>query len=68
MNQRVTVTAKILRAGDKEEVKPNLFKQDLCIADATATCRLTVWQEMIDSWSKKSAIRWKTSLFARSTG
>ena len=27
MNQRVTVTAKILRAGDKEEVKANLFNR-----------------------------------------
>ncbi len=41
--QTVTTTAKILNADTKLEVKPGLFKQDLCISDSTATGRLTLW-------------------------
>lgn len=47
--QRVTVVIKVLRADPKVEVKPGLFKQDLCISDATGTARLTVWQETINT-------------------
>lgn len=47
--QRVTVVIKVLRADPKMEVKPGLFKQDLCVSDATGTARLTVWQDTINS-------------------
>ena len=30
-------------------IKPDLFKQDVSIADATGTARLTLWQEKIGS-------------------
>ena len=45
----VTVSAKIAKAGEKVEVKPGLFKQDLSISDETGTARLTLWQDTIDS-------------------
>ncbi len=47
--QRVTVVIKVLRADAKVEVKPGLFKQDLCVSDATGTARLTVWQDTINT-------------------
>ena len=47
--QKVTVTVKVLQADNKVEVKPNLFKQDLCISDATATVQLTLWQDTINT-------------------
>ena len=47
--QKVRVTVKVLRADNKVEVKPGLFKQDLCISDATAAAELTLWQDSIDT-------------------
>ena len=45
----VTVSAKVGKSGEKIEVKPGLFKQDLAISDETGTARLTLWQDTIDS-------------------
>ena len=47
--QKVTVTVKVLQADNKVEMKPGLFKQDLCISDATAVAQLTLWQDSIDT-------------------
>ena len=45
---RVTVDIKVLSIDDKVEVKPQLFKQDVTIADSTCAAQLTVWQTDID--------------------
>ena len=45
----VTVSAKVGKSGEKIEVKPGLFKQDLAISDETGTAHLTLWQDTIDS-------------------
>ena len=47
--QPVTVSAKVLQADPKLMVKSGLYKQDLHIADNTATSKLTVWQDTIDT-------------------
>ena len=47
--QPVTVSAKILQADPKLMVKSGLYKQDLHIADNTATSKLTLWQDTIDT-------------------
>ena len=45
----VTVAAKIMKASNKFEVKPGLFKQDISISDSTGTAQLAIWQDSIDS-------------------
>ena len=42
--QKVSVKVKVLEVQDKLEVKPDLYKQDVIISDATDTARLTLWQ------------------------
>lgn len=46
--QNIIVQTKVLAIKQPLEVKPSLFKQDVIIADATGTARLTVWQEDIN--------------------
>jgi len=46
--QVASVSVKILWADSKQGLKPGLFKQDLCISDATGTARLTLWQDCIE--------------------
>ena len=43
--QNIIVRAKVLTLKEPLEVKPSLLKQDVIIADATGTVRLTVWQQ-----------------------
>lgn len=43
--QSIIVQAKVLTVQEPLEVKPSLLKQDVIIADATGTIRLTVWQQ-----------------------
>ena len=45
--QHISVTVKVLRINEKVEVKPDLNKQDVTIADATGTAHLTLWQKDI---------------------
>lgn len=44
----VSVTIKVIRVDNPTQVKPDLCKQDLYIADATGSARLTLWQESIN--------------------
>ena len=43
--QNIIVRAKVLTLKESLEVEPSLLKQDIIIADATGTVRLTVWQQ-----------------------
>ena len=46
-NQCISVTVKVLHLEPKMEVKPDLYKQDVTVADSTGTVRLTLWQDVI---------------------
>ena len=41
---RVTVSVKVLTVEEKVEVRANLWKQDVNIADSSGTARLTLWE------------------------
>ena len=45
--QKVSVTIKVMQVNEKTKIKEGLYKQDVIIADVTAYCRLTLWQEDI---------------------
>ena len=42
------IITKVIQIGEKHEVKPGLFKQDVTISDKTTTMKLTLWQNDID--------------------
>ena len=47
--KRIKAQAKVIRVDPSIVIKHNLNKQDVYISDATATARLTLWQEQIDT-------------------
>ena len=46
--KRVSVLVRVLKMGEKEEIKPNLFKRDATIADAKGHLRGTIWNSDTD--------------------
>ena len=46
--KRISMVVKVVNVGDREQVKQELFKQDVMVADETDYIRLTLWQEDID--------------------
>lgn len=44
----ITIIIKVVKISPKIEVKPGLEKQDIVVADATGSARLTLWQRDID--------------------
>lgn len=55
--QSVTTNAKVIKVSESMEVKPGLSKQDLTIADATGTARLTLWQTDINKLDEGECYR-----------
>lgn len=45
--EQVSVLVKVTGVEEKIEVKPNLWKQDVYVADATSSTRVVLWQENI---------------------
>ena len=42
--KRVSVLVRVLKVGEKEEIKPGLFKRDATVTDAKGHQRLTLWK------------------------
>lgn len=60
--QTVSVTAKVLTLSERVEVKPQLYKQDITLSDATGTARMTVWQTDIDKLEENESYEFKDLL------
>ena len=46
--QRVTITAKVLRVATPRQVNGGQRKQDVYLADATAAAQVTLWEEDVN--------------------
>lgn len=55
--KHVAVLVKVLKLGDKEEVKPGLYKRDAIIADAKSHMRLTLWKTDTDKLEEGKTYR-----------
>ena len=57
--QRVSVTVKVLRVDDPQQIPSGKMKQDVLVGDSTGTARLTLWEEEIGSMDDNSSYQLK---------